>query len=144
MKTPLKRSGCPISYFTDIFGDKWTLVVLRDVLIVGKRHFKDLLKSEEGIASNILSDRLCRLECAGLITKSRDADKKNQYVYLPTEKCLELTNIIVEIAKWSVNQDKDSPVPAMAKKRGYSACSLFIEESIGEAIETNVALSTEV
>jgi len=74
MAAELTRSGCPINLALEVFGDKWTLIIIRDIMFEGKRHFRELLQSEEKIASNILTDRLNMLEREGIITKSPDPD----------------------------------------------------------------------
>ena len=68
------RSHCPINYSLEIFGDRWTLLLLRDLLLLSRRHFRELLNSEENIASNILTERLKRLEQHNIITRRADPD----------------------------------------------------------------------
>ena len=80
-----RRSDCPISFALDLFGDRWSLLVVRDLGLKGKRSFSELAASEEGIATNVLSDRLARLEEAGIILKSRDPNDGRRYVYRLTE-----------------------------------------------------------
>lgn len=105
------RSGCPINFGLELFGDKWTLLVLRDLLIAGKKTFKQLQQSEEGIASNILSDRLSRLECAGLLTRHSDATDKRQVEYMPTEAGRKLMPVLVEMAYWGAIHDPATAAP---------------------------------
>jgi DNA-binding HxlR family transcriptional regulator len=106
-----RLSGCPIDYGLDIFGDRWTLLVVRDLLFGGKRHFKDLMKSPERIASNILTARLKKLEERGLIERSADSDNRKQVIYTLTEKGRDLVPVLVEIVRWSGRHDPNSPVP---------------------------------
>ena len=87
------KSNCPISYSLDLFGDRWTLVVLRDLILWGKTRFAELQASDEQIASNILSDRLRRLECDGFIEVGADPEDARKKIYTPTEKGLSLTLI---------------------------------------------------
>lgn len=105
------RSHCPISYGLDIVGDRWTLLVLRDLIIVGKRHFRDLMSSAEGIASNILTARLKFLEAQGLISCRRDPDSARQLIYEPTAKGLDLLPTMLELARWGAMHDKDTAAP---------------------------------
>ena len=94
------RSDCPISFVLDFLGDKWTFLIVRD-LIQGKRFYKDFLNSKEGIATNILSDRLKKLEFNGIV-KSRVFEKlKTKKEYIITEKGRDLVPIIVEFMLWS-------------------------------------------
>jgi DNA-binding HxlR family transcriptional regulator len=94
------RSYCPINLSLEIFGDTWTLLVLRDMMFAGKRHFRELLQSEEGIASNILSDRLARLVEHGLLTKADVPTHKQKAIYSLTEKGIALLPVIVQIGAW--------------------------------------------
>jgi DNA-binding HxlR family transcriptional regulator len=94
------RSYCPINLSLEIFGDTWTLLVLRDMMFSGKRHFRELLQCEEGISSNILADRLARLVEHGLLTKSDDPTHKQKAIYSLTEKAIALLPIVVQIGAW--------------------------------------------
>ena len=95
------RSDCPISTALDIFGDKWTLLILRDLIFKGKNTYSDFLGSEEKIATNILADRLAMLECAGIITKHKHPDSKAKILYKLTSKGIDLIPALVEIIEWS-------------------------------------------
>jgi len=94
------RSHCPINLSLEIFGDTWTLLVLRDMMFAGKRHFRELLQSDEHISSNILADRLARLVDSGVLTKSDDPTHKQKAIYRLTEKGIALLPIIVQIGAW--------------------------------------------
>jgi DNA-binding HxlR family transcriptional regulator len=94
------RSFCPINLSLEVFGDSWTLLVLRDIMFGGKRHFRELLQSDEGISSNILADRLKRLVQHGLLTKRDDPTHKQKGVYSLTEKGIALLPIVVQIGAW--------------------------------------------
>ena len=94
------RSGCPINLSLEVFGDKWSLLVLRDMIFGGKRHFREMLKSEEGIASNILADRLKMLVAEGMLTKRDDPSHKQKAIYSLTEKAIELVPIMAHLGSW--------------------------------------------
>ncbi len=95
------RSGCPINLTLEVVGDKWSLLVIRDIIFGGRRHFRELLtKSEEGIASNILADRLKRLLDEGIVSKADDPSHKQKSVYSLTEKGIELLPILVRMGVW--------------------------------------------
>jgi len=94
------RSFCPINLSLEIFGDSWTLLVLRDMMFAGKRHFRELLQSDEHISSNILADRLARLVDSGLLTKADDPTHKQKAIYSLTEKSIALLPVIVQIGAW--------------------------------------------
>ena len=94
------RSGCPIKLSLEVFGDKWSLLILRDIIFGGKRHFRELLRSEEGIASNILADRLRRLVEEGMLTRADDPTHKQKVIYSLTEKAIELVPIFAHLGIW--------------------------------------------
>lgn len=96
------RSDCPIANALDLWGDKWSLLIMRDILLKGKCHYGQFLQSGERVSTNILADRLQRLEQAGTITKRQDSDKKTRFVYAPTTKGLDMLPLIVEISLWSL------------------------------------------
>ncbi len=106
-----QRSHCPITYSLDIVGDRWTLLVLRDLIIVRKRHFREFLASDEGIASNILTSRLKLLECSGLLTRRPDPENARQVIYEPTKKGLDLLPAMLELARWGGTYDPDTAAP---------------------------------
>ena len=91
------RSDCPVSYALDFFVDKWTFLVIRDLIFEDKRFFKDFLKSKEKIASNILSDRLKRLESAGVIESKVFEQLKTQKEYSLTQKGKDLVPVLIEM-----------------------------------------------
>ena len=95
------RSSCPISTALDIFGDKWSLLIIRDMLFKGKKSYAEFMDSEEKIATNILADRLQLLECNGIISKENHPDNKVKKLYTLTPKGIELLPVLVEIIVWS-------------------------------------------
>jgi DNA-binding HxlR family transcriptional regulator len=100
MKAIKTRSGCPVSYTLDFLGDKWSLLIMRDMAIEGKVSYGEFLNSDEKIATNILADRLAMLEENGFITKKVAPDKKSKFFYSLTEKGISLVPILVEIGMW--------------------------------------------
>ena len=100
MRSNEPRSYCPINLSLEIFGDAWTLLVLRDMMFAGKRHFGELLQCDEHIASNILADRLARLVATGLLTKADDPSHKQKAIYSLTEKAIALLPVLVQIGAW--------------------------------------------
>ena len=94
------RSGCPISSALDVVGDKWSLLIIRDMLVKHKKTFKELSDSDEKIAPSILSARLKLLESYKLIFKTKVPDNKKENIYLLTEKGIRLTPIIIEFSLW--------------------------------------------
>jgi DNA-binding HxlR family transcriptional regulator len=97
----LQRSGCPINLTLETLGDRWSLIVIRDMMFGNRRHFRELLtQSEEGIASNILADRLKRLVGTGLLTKTDDPSHKQKSIYSLTDKAIELVPLLVHMGAW--------------------------------------------
>lgn len=95
------RSGCPINLTLETLGDRWSLIVIRDVMFGNRRHFRVLLaESEEGIASNILADRLKRLVAAGLLSKADDPSHKQKAIYSLTEKAIQLVPLFAHMGAW--------------------------------------------
>jgi DNA-binding HxlR family transcriptional regulator len=95
------RSGCPINLTLEALGDRWSLIVIRDIMFGNRRHYRELLAgSLEGIASNILADRLKRLVAKGLLTRADDPSHKQKTIYSLTEKAIELVPLIVAMGAW--------------------------------------------
>lgn len=95
------RSGCPINLTLEILGDRWSLIVIRDIMFGNRRHFRELLQnSEEGIASNILADRLKRLVERGLLTRADDPTHKQKAVYSLTEMAIDLVPLFAHMGAW--------------------------------------------
>lgn len=101
------KCNCPFTSALDVVGDKWMLVIVKQMLIEGKETFKDFTESEEAIATNILSSKLKFLEEAGIIVKTQRPDNKKTNHYLLTEKGLALTPVLIELAIWSDNHLRD-------------------------------------
>ena len=98
---PAHRSGCPINLATEVLGDKWSLIVLRDLMFGDKRYYRELLhNSLEGIASNILADRLQRLVTNGLVSRAPDPTHKQKIRYSLTEPAIQLVPIMAHIGAW--------------------------------------------
>lgn len=95
------RSNCPVNYGLESFGDKWSLLIVRDMVFWGKKTYGDFLKSDERIATNILAARLVALEKEGIISKETHPSDKRKEIYSLTEKGLELIPLLVEIVAWS-------------------------------------------
>ena len=114
-KFTFERSCCPITNALDIFGDRWTLLIIRD-LVLGKRRYQELISSAEKIASNILADRLKKLEAAGLVTRRAYQQKPARYEYFLTEKGESLRPVLVAIISWTQEHYPDTQVfPAVGQ-----------------------------
>ena len=114
---PKCRSACPISLSLDFLGDKWTLLVVRDLVFGGKRHYCEFLKSEESIATNILADRLAKLEVGGIVKKSPDPATRVKNIYTLTAKGLDLIPVMLELAVWGAAHDPQTAAPKAFLRR---------------------------
>jgi DNA-binding HxlR family transcriptional regulator len=95
------RSDCPLNYGLEIFGDKWSLLIIRDLMFFGKRYYNEFLQSAEGIATNLLADRLTMLEKQKIIRKEKAPQHKQKILYSLTEKGIDLVPVIMCIGLWS-------------------------------------------
>lgn len=103
------RSGCPINLAVELLGDRWTILILRDMMFAGRRHFRELLReSDERITSSVLADRLERLRTAGIITRDDDPAHQQKAIYRLTERGIELVPVLATIGIWgSAHRDAD-------------------------------------
>lgn len=104
----VRRSDCPIACTLDLLGDKWTLLVLRDIVILKKCRFEEFLDSPEKIATNILTDRLHKLEKAGLITKAPYSSHRFRMAYSATEKGMSTAPLLREFVRWGLANIEDT------------------------------------
>jgi DNA-binding HxlR family transcriptional regulator len=104
--------GCPTRYAAGIFGDKWCFLVLRDVLLHGKRTYSEFHSSPEGISTNILADRLARLEAAGMLDRQTDPRKASRVCYFPTRKARDILPALIGMMVWSTRYDERTEAPA--------------------------------
>jgi DNA-binding HxlR family transcriptional regulator len=112
-----QRSGCPINLTLELLGDRWSLIVIRDIMFGGRRHFRELItQSEEGIASNVLADRLKRLVENGLLSKRDDPAHKQKAIYSLTEASIDLVPLLIQIGAWGRRHTPADPVLARRAK----------------------------
>ena len=101
-----RRSDCPLSVSLEIFGDRWTLLIVRDLMFNGATTFGELLEGEEKIASNVLTDRLNRLEQHKIVSRQPDANDARRYIYRLTAKGIDLAPVLVEMIVWAAHHEK--------------------------------------
>ncbi len=106
MKEIQHRSDCPVAFSLDYLGDKWVLLILRDLIFTERSSYGDFLNADEKIATNILADRLKLLEANGFIRSTVSPEKKNKFIYSLTEKGIDLLPVIVELMIWGSKYDK--------------------------------------
>ncbi|MEZ2310139.1 winged helix-turn-helix transcriptional regulator [Paraburkholderia sp. RCC_158] len=113
MKTTSKediRSHCAVNYGVEVFGDRWSLLIIRDIVFAGKKTYGEFLRSEEGIATNVLASRLAFLEEQGILSRAPSADDRRKDFYTLTEKGLDLIPVVLNIVVWSAKHDSKSYV----------------------------------
>jgi DNA-binding HxlR family transcriptional regulator len=105
-KRKQRRSGCPVSISLERFGDRWSLLIIRDLMVRGFRTFKEFQESGEGIATNILASRLRRLEEAGIITAEAEGMDGRRVNYRLTEKGIDLAPVLLELLIWGARHEE--------------------------------------
>jgi len=110
------RSGCPVSVSLEIFGDRWSLLIVRDLMIRGYRTFKEFAESGEGVATNILADRLEKLESTGIITTEVDEADRRRVNYRLTQKGIDLAPVLLELLIWGGRHENTEAPCALIEK----------------------------
>lgn len=119
------RSSCPISIALELLGDAWSLLIVRDLMFKDRRTYNDFLAGGEGIASNVLADRLRKLEEAGIIEKRRDPQDARRFLYRLSPKGIDLAPVLVELVIWSARHEQtDAPPPVVRSMRSNRAAFL--------------------
>ena len=111
---PERRSGCPVSMALEVLGDRWSLLLVRDMMVRGYRTFREFQRSGEGIATNILSDRLQKLEAAGLVEREAAKEDGRSTHYRLTAKGIALAPVLLELLIWGAHHEPtDAPCAAI-------------------------------
>jgi DNA-binding HxlR family transcriptional regulator len=113
---PTRRSACPLSVSLEILGDRWSLLIIRDLMIRGLRTYKEFLGSDEGIATNILADRLQKLEACGIISPQQDPTDRRKLNYRLTKKGIDLAPVLTELVLWAARYEDTGAPPALIRK----------------------------
>ena len=122
---PSRRSNCPVSISLDVFGDRWSLLIVRDMMVRGYRTFREFQQSGEGIATNILSDRLRKLEGAGLLITEPSAEDARSTHYRLTKKGIALAPVLLELLIWAAHHEAtDAPDAFIAQMEQNRAAVL--------------------
>jgi DNA-binding HxlR family transcriptional regulator len=100
-----RRSGCPLNASVEMLGDRWSLLIIRDMMIRGARTYQEFLHCDEGIATNILADRLRKLEAYGIITTEPDPSDGRKRIYLLTAKGIDLAPVLTEMVLWAAGHE---------------------------------------
>jgi DNA-binding HxlR family transcriptional regulator len=134
------RSQCPISLTLDVIGDKWTLLILRDLIIRGKRRYQDFLNSKEKISTNILAERLVKLEKLQIISKSDDPTNRKQYLYTPTQKGIDLLPILFDFMRWGIKNEPNADLTIPFVKKLQADENGLMEEILSQFEKSRISL----
>ncbi|AEF54210.1 winged helix-turn-helix transcriptional regulator [Marinomonas posidonica] len=127
-KNTTSRSHCPITYALDILGDKWSLLIIRDMVFKGKKYYGEFSDSGEGISTNILADRLVKLESNGLISRSQDRNKRTKVIYRLTSKGEDLLPMLLEMILWSAKYDENTEASKTIIRKAQNNRNSLINE----------------
>ncbi len=122
-----RRSGCPVSVSLELFGDRWSLLIVRDMMVRGYRTFKEFLESGEGIATNILSTRLRRLEEAGILCTEKDRGHGHRKIYRLTGKGIDLAPVLLELLIWGARHEATAAPCALMERLERSRAAVLAE-----------------
>jgi DNA-binding HxlR family transcriptional regulator len=117
-KRPVKRSLCPLNASVEILGDRWSLLIIRDMMLRGARSYKEFLKCDEGIATNILADRLRKLVAYGIITTELDPSDGRKVIYFLTAKGMDLAPVLTEMVLWAAAYEETGNQALVRQLRG--------------------------
>ncbi len=136
MNIPQQRSVCPLSLTLDMFGDKWSLLILRDAILLDKRRYGEFLGSPENISTNILASRLKQLEHSGFLEKFPDPADGKASLYIPTERGVSLLPLMIEAMRWGKSEFEQAGLPDFVVE--------LLEHGTGDFIhDKNAALANE-
>ena len=110
-------AGCPVRFGMSQFGDKWSFLVIRDLMFKGRKYYNEFLDAGEGISTNILANRLADLESNGLVNKRQDTIKRSKFVYSLTDKGIALMPMMLAMIDWSEKYDRQTEVPTAFIKK---------------------------
>ena len=128
MRKTDRKSDCPINYAMEIFGDRWTFLIVRDLMFKNKSHYNDFLQAEEKIATNILANRLQLLEENNIITKEIDPTHGSKWIYSLTPKGIDLLPLLVEMIVWSAKHDKKTAADKAFVKKALTNREKLLQE----------------
>jgi DNA-binding HxlR family transcriptional regulator len=122
-----RRSGCPVNISLEAIGDRWSLLIIRDMMLRGFRTYQEFLNADEGIATNILANRLRKLEANGIIATARDPGDRRKLIYRLTQKGLGLGPVLMELALWSARHEKTDASEALIQKMEKNRAAFLAE-----------------
>jgi len=143
--TTTHRSLCPINLALEVIGDRWSLLIVRDLMFSGRHHYRELFQSEEGISSNILAERLGRLVEVGVLSRTDDPTHKQKAIYKLTPMGIDLLPVIAALGSWGAKYlpvTKQSATVALSLEKGGANGLKRMRASLVEAHLASVGLST--
>jgi DNA-binding HxlR family transcriptional regulator len=111
-----RRSNCPINAALETFGDRWSLLIIRDLMFYGRRTYREFLEAKEGIATNVLASRLKSLKASGIITTRPDPSDGRKQLYALTRKGIDLAPILIGLVAWASRYERTSLPPALKRR----------------------------
>lgn len=127
-----RHTGCPIAFTLDVLGDRWTLLIIRDLIFKGKQYYGEFLESGEGIATNVLADRLSRLESEEILSKRVDPKDQKKYLYQLTNKGEDLLPMLLELILWGATYDPKTGAPKAFIDQLKSDRTAVIKETLAQ------------
>ena len=123
------RSHCPINFTLEHFGDKWSFLIIRDLMFKGKRHYNEFLEGDEKVSTSVLGDRLRKLEKRGIISRSADKVKRSRIRYSLTKKGIDLLPILIDMIVWGGLNDESTEAPKEYIEEAVQNREALIERS---------------
>jgi DNA-binding HxlR family transcriptional regulator len=133
-----RRSDCPINYAVELFGDRWSFLILRDLAFKGKRYYVEFLNAGEGIATNILADKLATMEKEGVVIKEVDPAHGSKFIYRLSRKGIDLVPLLIEFIIWSAKYDKHTAADMKFVNRARRDREGLVKE-ISEGLKKEIA-----
>jgi len=122
-----RRSACPVNVCLEIFGDRWSLLIIRDLMVRGYRTFKDFQNSGEGIATNVLTNRLRKLQKAGILVAQQEESDGRRINYRLTEKGIDLAPVLLELFLWGARHEQTAAPCALAETMAQKREAILAE-----------------
>jgi DNA-binding HxlR family transcriptional regulator len=124
---PQHRSGCPVGISLDVFGDRWSLLIVRDLMVRGFQRFQDFVESGEGIATNILANRLRRLQLSGVVEAEPDPEDGRRMNYRLTQKGIDLAPVMLELLIWGAQHEQSGAPPELVAHMAGNRAAILTE-----------------
>ena len=139
--SPNRRSGCPLNASVEMLGDRWSLLIIRDMMLRGSKSYKEFLQGFEGIATNILAERLRRLESYGIIETQKDPGDGRKVIYQLTPKGIDLAPVMTEMVLWAAaHEEAENPTLVRAMRNDKQAFNEEIRRRWAKSVQRSKPL----